>query len=124
MNRAQLIALKEKVEKAKGPSLGIDETLWRDIAPDEMKHTGAIFAPPFTETIDAALSLVDALLPNLDWALSKRQGFALRKKPTDEELDRNKWPIIFEATCKTPVLSIVAALLSAVIAKTPENVDA
>lgn len=66
----------------------------------------------------------------IDWKMERARFLSGLRHPqsTDRkrsELDSGKWPIIFDATCKTLALSIVAALLSAMIATTKkEAVDA
>lgn len=101
----QLDGLIEQVKAATGPDdkldYAVDEWLWRSGG----KHHGEMDTlPPFTASIDAALALVERLLPG--WNYTFNRGHCELRHPKHRAKD-------VQAFGKTTPLAILAALLSA-----------
>jgi hypothetical protein len=142
----ELEALRERVGKATGPDREIDALVWLKCCPeafddqafwswrgmqpkgisdralDDVKVGYARSrAPFFTASLDAALALVERVLPGWGWQI-KRYG-------EDGEHEAYLWPPSeadhsrLHAECQhtTPALALLSALLSALIANGKEK---
>lgn len=136
----QLAALLERVEKAEGPDREIDAELWAlaegiiwyriegdAVIAQHPKHFGGHeyfhgllehTILRYTASIDAAVSLVEKVLPGWSWLLSSN-GSAHMISPdfeaAEEEWLENKGSTYADYG-KTPALALCAALLRAVLA--------
>jgi len=123
----------ERVEKASGPDRDLDTALlelsdadfvaqlrrgWRDFLPIRETDVAAIrseaayveaHAPPYTESLDAAVALCERVLEGWAWNVGTvhfgRDGFMA-------EVYRNSM-VIFEARAPTPALALLLAMLRA-----------
>jgi hypothetical protein len=130
---ADLTSLSERVEGAGGPNLALEAEIWcavngytfdqfdgagiryRDAAGRYRHEAGA--PPPYTASLDAALGLVDRVLPGAGWqvetiAFGSRYG-ALVIRPHEVGYH--------EATAATPALALISALLKALSEKDQAN---
>ncbi len=126
--RADLQALLERVEKAEGPDEEVDMQLCLLAYPEIMavsekrddgfwyhKQWGRMSVPAnYTASIDAAVALVEKMLPgwtgHLDFGGSQACAYAIR--PLTEG------PLVeHRAFATTPALALIAALLRALIAQ-------
>lgn len=112
-NRNTLLALKERVEKATGPDRIID---W------ELTFDGKGVPDNYTASIDAALALVERVLPTWGWEVHQDDDHyqgplfywaAVRKLISLPEAHR--------ARGATASLAILSALLAALIAESPDD---
>ena len=114
MNMRELEEIRERVGKAEGPDRELDDAVWmalcwkdhsREIARGELALTGSM---------EAALSLVDLLLPQNGWS------FHFHRWDPDPSYhfylfpDRREKPS-FKGELDTAPLAILAALLSALL---------
>ena len=101
--REELQALLERVEKATGP----DRLLSRDLA-----RTFGMLGH-YTASIDAALALVERVLPGWHWIRKSPLSMTVYQDPKDEKA----WAVHFDGAGATPALSLLAAILKALIAQ-------
>lgn len=122
MTSTELQTLLERVEKATGPNRKIDALLW-PLAPDftrDVSLTGEEVAwrehasPRYTASLDAALALVERVLPGWTWDIgaesygASAEGAWARVYPRGfmSKGSGNRY-------AKTPTLALLAALLRA-----------
>lgn len=130
-----LADLLARVEKAEGPDRELDGALW--LALECRPNHGQVFdpeyapylhvdprgkehpaikedAPPYTASLDAALALVERVLPGWDWVLSSVDGHRASAEVTPPD-----WPVeaLHYKTAKTPALALLAAMLKALEAQ-------
>lgn len=128
MDKAKLEALLERVEKATGPDRELDAMAFQGFDPHfpegaMQMHAGfidpanfatgpytSVKAPAYTASIDAALALVERVLPEHDWILQHTNGGLTIACQLGPNKDRLGWG-------ETPALAILAALLTALIAQ-------
>lgn len=123
--------LLERVRGATGPSRELDADLYRALG-YEVRQSGDGFwtwsqsggsdlriLPKFTASLDAALALVERVLPGWEWSVGSDQGCAIATVWTPhagvDDLDVGG---------PTPALAILAALLSALLAQASETAHA
>jgi hypothetical protein len=114
---ATLRLLKERVEKATGEDREIDYSLF-DLFGEDRK--GPIFwqdsAPPYTDSLDACVSLAERVLPG--WIWSVKNGSPNLGEPPyayiacDTPEDKTG-----RASAATPALAFLSAILAALIAQ-------
>jgi hypothetical protein len=124
--------LRARVEGAEGPSRKLDVWIWKATAPDEYRrdmYRSAVLrprgqaiedfepgwavkaAPPYTASLDAALALVERVLPGRDWSLTTDLWGKLFMATIWKDAGGD---IAGEAeTRSTPALALLAALLRA-----------
>lgn len=111
MTSEALKALAERVEGATGPDINIDYALAAEFGRPWV-------LPRYTASIDAALGLVERVLPGAIWYRCHGDDFNVKSVEVWwRESERHEW-IIAEALDKgsTP-LAILSALLRALLAK-------
>ena len=119
--RADLQALLERVEKAEGPDRELDDAIdkWKldTLLTRDTSARFALICPPYTASIDAAVALVEKMLPGWKWCVQR-------------EIHPDNWFfayvfIVNEGTsfadhrgmAHGPALALIAALLRALIAQ-------
>jgi hypothetical protein len=126
MDRETLIALRERVVAATGPDRELDIQISRALGVEadwhgELDSLGynhirgfcALGMQPLTASIDAALALVERVLPGC-WV----EGALHPSRPSAIEVhSATVYDALGSETGNTPPLAILAALLSALIAK-------
>lgn len=81
------------------------------------------YAPAYTRSVDAAADLVDALLPNWSWEV-RRSGFGDRAQASlwDPRVAQVPGAVsLRDHASGVPALALIAALLSALIAREAEH---
>lgn len=136
-----LKGLLERVEKAEGPDREIDAEIWLALVPgttrkqwsyihkasgkecfvDETRDAthALINVPSYTASIDAAVALVEKLLPGWRLMVTTPGGAYLMSsdfEPAEEEWGEPKG-FTCAADAKSPALALIAALLRALIAQ-------
>jgi hypothetical protein len=141
IDTGQLQELRERVRAATGPSRHLERTIFaavtsgiytdEDNRPLVREFGPTTLAPiPFTSSIDAALALVERVLPGWAWNLCNRDPLLLTEKDckaysaclADKETrgGPEPWTIdrdVYEGEGVTAALAILDALLSALIAQ-------
>lgn len=134
-DRSTLEALRGRIRAAQGPDQILDGMIeaefseWRNLGghweahkvTGERRRTMYPPSPPVTASIDAALALVDLVLPGTSWEV-RRSGFGTpsqahfwdpMKQPPGSTLTR--------VDAATPPLAVLLALLSAKLAEAGET---
>lgn len=94
---------------------GWDDAKWASMADEYMSP----LTHHYTASVDAALSLVERVLPGWEWLKKSPRVISLYRPLADEEDARKEWAKHHDGTGATIPLAILAALLSALI--TQEN---
>lgn len=107
----------ERLQSLQGPDTDVDADIWCEIfAPDAVAIDPGVRFPPYTASLDAAIALVEKMLPGAKWTVSK-VGFAqitLDKKTrisSDDGQDINY---------ANPAIALLIALFRALPAKKDE----
>lgn len=132
--------LLERVEAATGPDREIDAAIWLQMVPgatrkqwsyvhartnrvcsvDETRDAGRlIIVPAYTASIDAAVGLVERMLPMGTWSLYNSDPKCIPKGGSAYIFADSDDEDSFRAAGATPALALIAALLKAMIASKP-----
>ncbi len=115
---AQLRALAERLEKATGPDRELDRVLHYELS--DVDGLELVFGvPDYTSSIDAAMALVDRLLPRWGMSLWRAKSWGEGWCPTiQESAGRSQ----FRAEgSPTAALAILRALVAALIDKEEDH---
>lgn len=94
----------EKLKAATGPSAELDGEIWLQFGSD----AGVGRAWNYTASIDAALALVEEVLPGWSWVLNKQAEFSLWTEEFVGTLPRRQ----IDSDHKSPAIAILIALLN------------
>ena len=138
---SDLSTLAERLEAATEPDRKLDADLWwafkrpaaercfwngalglprklgeNDPMPSGLGRSGCIsMAPPYTASIDAALALVEAMLPPYGWSWRVQHTLGSERASIWREGLRSEWSI--SLTAPTAPLAILRALVAALAAQ-------
>jgi hypothetical protein len=138
MDRQELVALAERVEKASGPDRELDRDIWETVLPVSFsyayhQHLGMVakslaqdeqgriarartiaVSPKYTASLDSAMTLVPE---GVRFILDSDGCHCRITKPSDK-----RWPWNgYAGLAATPTLALTAASLRALAAKTPDH---
>lgn len=130
MGTPDLVALRNRIASLSGPDREVDGDLFFRLDPEfpsfAMHMSGmsdpAIFAtgaythvtaPAYTASIDAAVALVERLLPGWGWQVG-RNGAAFVYRYVDDLKEALDDDVTFRGKGATPALSLLLALLDAI----------
>jgi hypothetical protein len=95
-----------RVEGAKGPNFALEEDIDRVVG-----HSGLVIPPAYTASVDAALALVERVLPGWEFALQVERpadGPAIWRVEMGDPL--RHWT----SEAATPALALLASMLRAI----------
>jgi hypothetical protein len=86
---------------------------WKSYA-DEQFHDNKFYSPRITSSIDAAVGLIERVLPGRYWATTGQWNVEGGKHTPGAQIDAGCFPIII-TNAATPALALCAAMLHALI---------
>lgn len=136
MNKLDLTSLLERVRDAAGPSAVLDAELYATIG--GAPHTATAGHrkvplvlkddpkdwPAYTASIDAALALVERVLPGWEWLKKSPKVITLYRPLTEQEDTAKAWAKHIDGTGATIPLAILSALLRALTSNQEGNDEA
>lgn len=110
----KLEELLERVEKATTANYNLETSISVALTP-ELAMRG--ISPNVTASIDAALALVERVLPGWDWLKKSEKVISLYRPLTEQEEIEKAWAVHHDGAGPNIPLAIISALLKALIAQ-------
>lgn len=106
MKPSELAALIARVEAATGPNFDLECHIGSAVEPERMAWCG--YPPNYTHSLDAALSLVERVLPGCEVRIDRKED------ATGRASAHRDGGSIASASAPTPALALVLATLKAI----------